>query len=36
MPLVSQTRITIEDLDAAYDRLLPVFKKENQRPGRGK
>jgi ATP adenylyltransferase len=36
MPLVSQTRVTIEDLDAAYDRLLPFFKKENQRPGRGK
>jgi ATP adenylyltransferase len=34
MPLVSQTRILIEDLDSTYDRLLPLFKRECLRPGR--
>jgi len=36
MPLVSQTRVFIEDLDAAYDRLLPLFRKESQKLRRGK
>lgn len=34
MPLVSQTRILIEDLDSTYDRLLPLFRREGRRPGR--
>ncbi len=34
MPLVSQTRVLIEDLDSTYDRLRPLFQKENRRPGR--
>jgi len=34
MPLVSQTRVLIEDLDSTYDRLLPLFRREGQRPGR--
>ncbi|HCS47922.1 MAG: HIT family hydrolase [Candidatus Aminicenantes bacterium RBG_19FT_COMBO_58_17] len=34
MPLVSQTRVLIEDLDSTYDRLLPFFRKESRRPGR--
>jgi ATP adenylyltransferase len=28
MPLVSQTRIVIEDLEKTYTRLLPLFQKE--------
>ena len=36
MPLVSQTRVLIEDLDSTYDRLLPLFRKEGRRPGRRK
>ena len=36
MPLVSQTRVLIEDLDSTYDRLLPLFRKEGGRPGRRK
>jgi ATP adenylyltransferase len=34
MPLVSQTRVLIEDLDSTYDRLLPLFRREGRRPGR--
>jgi ATP adenylyltransferase len=30
MPLVSQTRILIEDLAATYDRLLPFFEKNKR------
>jgi ATP adenylyltransferase len=36
MPLVSQTRILIEDLDSTYDRLLPLFKSESRKPGERK
>lgn len=36
MPLVSQTRVLIEDLDSTYDRLLPLFRREGRRPGRRK
>jgi ATP adenylyltransferase len=31
MPLVSQTRVLIEDLDSTYDRLLPLFRSESRR-----
>jgi ATP adenylyltransferase len=34
MPLVSQTRVLIEDLDCTYDRLRPLFQKADWRPGR--
>lgn len=34
MPLVSQTRVLIEDLDSTYDRLLPLFRREGRRAGR--
>jgi ATP adenylyltransferase len=36
MPLVSQTRVLIEDLNSTYDRLLPLFQKGGGRPGRKK
>jgi ATP adenylyltransferase len=34
MPLVSQTRVLIEDLDSTYDQLRPLFQEEGRRPGR--
>ena len=34
MPLVSETRVLIEDLDSTYDRLRPLFQKESRRSGR--
>ena len=34
MPLVSQTRVLIEDLDSTYDRLRPLFQKAGRPPGR--
>jgi ATP adenylyltransferase len=34
MPLVSDTRVLIEDLDSTYDRLRPLFQKKGLRPGR--
>jgi ATP adenylyltransferase len=36
MPLISQTRVLIEDLDSAYERLCPLFKKARVNPGRRK
>jgi ATP adenylyltransferase len=32
MPLVSQTRVLLEDLESTYERLRPLFQKES-RPG---
>jgi len=34
MPLVSQTRVLIEDLARTYDRLRPLFQKEERRTRR--
>jgi ATP adenylyltransferase len=34
MPLVSETRVLIEDLDSTYDRLRPLFQKKSRRPER--
>ncbi len=34
MPLVSQTRVLIEDLDSTYDRLLPLFRREARGTGK--
>jgi ATP adenylyltransferase len=34
MPLVSLTRVLIEDLDSTYDRLLPLFQSEARGGGR--
>jgi ATP adenylyltransferase len=31
MPLVSQTRVLIEDLERTYDRLRPLFQRERDR-----
>jgi len=31
MPLVGKTKITLEDLDTTYDRLLPLFQKEQRK-----
>jgi len=31
MPLISQTKVLIEDLNTTYARLLPLFKKEKKR-----
>jgi ATP adenylyltransferase len=36
MPLVSQTRVVIEDLDRAYERLSALFRRTGSDPGRGK
>jgi len=36
MPLVSQTRVVIEDLDSVYERLSPLFQRAKVYPGRGK
>ncbi len=36
MPLVSQTRVVIEDLDSAYRRLSPLFQRGGPNPGRRK
>jgi ATP adenylyltransferase len=35
MPLVSQTRVLIEDLEATYDRLRPLFQKAGKSRGGG-
>jgi ATP adenylyltransferase len=34
MPLVSQTRVVIEDLNSVYERLSPLFEKARGNPGR--
>lgn len=34
MPLVSLTRVLIEDLDSTYNRLLPLFQNEARGAGR--
>ncbi|MBN2409286.1 MAG: HIT domain-containing protein [Candidatus Aminicenantes bacterium] len=34
MPLISGTRILTEDLECAYDRLLPLFQSDGRRPRR--
>jgi ATP adenylyltransferase len=31
MPLVGKTKVTLEDLNTTYDRLLPIFEKEEKR-----
>ncbi len=36
MPLVSRTRVVIEDLDLTYSRLAPLFAREAARAGRGR
>jgi ATP adenylyltransferase len=36
MPLISQTRILIEDLEGAYERLWPLFQKEKSALRKGK
>ncbi len=35
MPLVSRTRVVIEDLDLTYSRLAPLFAREAARSRRG-
>jgi hypothetical protein len=36
MPLVSRTRVFLEDLDATYDRLAPEFARARRRDARKK
>jgi ATP adenylyltransferase len=36
MPLISQTRVVIEDLETTYARLLPFFRDEEQKQQRNK
>lgn len=34
MPLVANTKVVIEDLKTTFDRLSPLFQKENKKTGR--
>jgi ATP adenylyltransferase len=34
MPILGRTRVVIEDLDATYDRLAPLFQKHRRRAAR--
>jgi len=36
MPLVGKTRVTLEDLNTTYNRLLPIFQKEQKRKTKDK
>jgi ATP adenylyltransferase len=36
MPLVSRTRVVMEDLESAYRRLCPLFQRAGANPGKGK
>jgi ATP adenylyltransferase len=36
MPLVGKTRVTLEDLNTTYNRLLPIFQKEQKRKTKNK
>lgn len=36
MPLISQTRVLIEDLDSTYERLCPLFRRHQQKKPAGK
>jgi len=33
MPLVGKTKVTLEDLDTTYNRLFPLFQKEENKKG---
>lgn len=36
MPLISQTRVLIEDLDRTYERLYPLFRRHQEKKPTGK